>query len=195
MKRDLSAEKRADVLRRLKGILSPRRFRHTLSVTRLARTLAGTHGEDPDRAAWAGLLHDCAKEMPPLRLSTIARLHRLPVPDKRFILRHRRFGLFHAHVSAWAARTRFRVRDRAVLSAIANHTLGADRMSRLDKILYIADFAAPDRGFAAGARVRRLARKDLDRAFREAVRLKLVYVLQTGGALHPQTVRLWNNTP
>lgn len=195
MRRGFPAEQRADVLRRLKGILSPRRFRHTLSVTRLARDLARTHGEDPDRAAWAGLLHDCAKEMPPLRLSTIARLHRLPVPDKRFILRHRRFGLFHAHVSAWAARYKFGLRDAAALSAIAKHTLGADRMSRLDKILYVADFAAPERGFAAGARVRRLARKDLDRAFREAARLKLLHVLQTGGALHPQTVRLWNNNP
>ena len=80
----------------------------------------------------------------------------------------------------------------ARINAIARHTLGAGAMSRLDKILYVADFSAPQRDFAAAARVRRLARRDLDAAFREVVRLKLFYVLKSGGALHPQTVRLWN---
>lgn len=181
-----------EIINRLKTMLSPGRFRHTLSVARWAESLAKIHGEDPGRARLAGLLHDCAKEWPPLRLSTAARLHRLSVPGKDFILRHRRFHLFHAHVSAWWARKFFKVKDPAVLSAVARHTLGHDRMGRLDKILYVADFSAPVRGFAAAARVRRLARKNLDAALKETVRLKISYVLRSGGALHPQTTALWN---
>lgn len=180
------------VLLRLRRSLSGHRFRHTLSVARWAEALSRRHGEDPGRARLAGLLHDCAKEMPALRLSTIVRLHRLPVPGKNFILKHRRYDLFHAHVSAWVARTSFGVRDRAVLSAIAKHTLGDERMSRLDKVLYVADFSAPQRSYAAAARVRKIARKDLDAALREAARCKLLDVLERGKDLHPMTVKLWN---
>jgi predicted HD superfamily hydrolase involved in NAD metabolism len=182
----------AGIKARLEKRLSKHRFRHTLSVARWAEKLARLHGEDPRRARLAGLLHDCAKEMPALRLSTIVRLHRLPVPGKAHILKSRRFGLFHAHVSAWVARTRFGVKDKAVLSAVAKHTLGDVRMSGLDKVLYVADFSAPQRKYAAAARVRKIARKDLDAALKESVRCKLLDVLERGKDLHPMTVRLYN---
>lgn len=181
-----------EMIRRLRDALSAERFSHTLSVARWARTLARLHGEDPARARRAGLLHDCAKELPGRRLAALARRHRLSVPGLDFILKRRRYGLLHADVSALLARRDYGVADDAVLSAIAGHTLGRDRMSRLDKILYVADFSAPQRGFAAAARVRRLARRDIDAAFREALRLKLLHVLRAGDALHPQTVALWN---
>jgi predicted HD superfamily hydrolase involved in NAD metabolism len=180
------------VVEELKKALSPARFRHTLSVARLAARLARAHGQDPVRARRAGLLHDCAKEVPGARLAALVRRHRLPVPDRPFVFRHRRFNLFHAAVSAHVARQRYGIRDRAVLSAVAKHTLGDARMGPLDKILYIADFAAPERNFRAAARVRRLALQDLEAAFRETVRLKMGHVVASGQVLHPQTVDLWN---
>lgn len=182
----------ADIHKRLKAVLSPKRYQHTLSVARWAAALARLHGEDEGRAHLAGLLHDCAKEFPGPKLAAYVNRRRLSVPGLGMILRGRRYGLLHAYVSADLARRDFGLKDRRVLSAIARHTLGAGAMSRLDTILYIADFSAPQRGFAAAARVRRLARKDLRAAFRETVRLKLFYVLKSGEALHPQTVSLWN---
>jgi predicted HD superfamily hydrolase involved in NAD metabolism len=182
----------AEIARALRAGLSPARWRHTLSVARWARALAGRHGADARRAYTAGLVHDCAKEWSPARLRAAVAGRRLRVPGRAFILRHRQTGLFHAHVSAWEARRAFGVRDGAVLSAVARHTLGAGRMSRLDKVLYVADFSSPDRRYAAAAEVRRLARRDLDAALRAAVRHKMDHVLRTGRALHPQTVSLWN---
>lgn len=181
-----------EILLRLQATLSPERFRHTLSVSRWAQDLARRHGEDPSKAKWAGLLHDCAKEIPGATLASMVKRFGLAVPGKDFILRYKRFPLFHAYVSARLARNDYGVKDKTILNAIARHTLGADVMSRLDKILYVADFSAPQRDFSAASRVRRIARKDLDAAFREVLRLKLFYVLQSGEALHPQTVKLWN---
>jgi predicted HD superfamily hydrolase involved in NAD metabolism len=181
-----------DILGKLKQSLSAERYRHTLSVARWAAELAKIHGDDPARARLAGLLHDCAKEWPPLRLATVARLHRLKIPGKELVLRERRFHLLHAYVSAWWARREFRVKDTGVLNAIARHTLGADRMSRLDKIVYVADFSAPQRASSSAARVRALARRDLEAAFRECLRMKIRHVLETGRSLHPQTVSMWN---
>jgi predicted HD superfamily hydrolase involved in NAD metabolism len=173
-------------------MLSPARVRHTLSVARWARRLATVHGEDAERAELAGLLHDCAKELSGPALAGWVRRRRLAVPDREFILRERHLGLFHAYVSADRARREFGIADRAVLRAIAGHTLGHSAMTALDKVLYVADFSSPDRRYPAAARVRRIARRSLDGAFRESLRMKLTYVLRSGRGLHPQTVRLWN---
>jgi predicted HD superfamily hydrolase involved in NAD metabolism len=185
-------ERWIDVSGRLASVLSRRRFRHVLSVARWARALAERQGEDPDRAHWAGLLHDCGKEIPGPAQARLVEKWRLPVPDKKFILDAGHLGLFHAHVSAALAEREYGMKDKAVLSAIRSHTLGAEKMSRLDRVLYVADFSSPDRRYAAAARVRRLARKDLDLAFREVLRWKLRYVLDAGAAVHPLTIRLWN---
>lgn len=181
-----------DILAKLQKTLSPKRFRHVRSVSRWAEALARLHGESPARARLAGLLHDCGKEIPGKIQAEIVRRRRLPVPHRGFILKSGHYGLFHAHVSADLAAREYGVKDRAVLSAIRAHTLGGEEMSRLDRILYVADFSSPDRKYAAAARVRTAARKGLGGAFRETLRWKLKYVLEEGGAVHPLAVSLWN---
>ncbi len=163
-----------------------------MSVAKLAGRLAHRLGENKEKAELAGVLHDVAKEWPAARLRDAVVRHRLVVPGREFILRKKQYHLFHAHVSAWVAERDFEVKDKAVLSAIAKHTLGDFRMSRLDKILYVADFAAPDRPSDLTAPVLRLAPQDLDQAFRLALRFKLIHVLQRGAGLHPASVELWN---
>ncbi len=176
----------------LKKTLSPARYRHTLAVARWAEDLARRHGEDPVRARRAGLLHDLAKEMPGPALTRYVRTHRVAVPGAAEIHRRKAPALFHAHVSAHRAARDWGEKDRGVLSAIARHTLGHPRLSRLDQILYVADFSSPDRSYGAARAVRRLARRDLAAALRETVRKKIEHVVSTGRFLHPETVRLWN---
>jgi nicotinate-nucleotide adenylyltransferase len=181
-----------DILKRLRGALTPARFRHTLAVARWAEELARRWGENPDKARLAGLLHDCARDLPGPRQADLVRRRRIPVPHKEFIRRAGRPSLFHAYVSADMARRDFGVKDPAVLSAIRAHTLGAANMSRLARLLYVADFSSTDRKYSEATAVRRLARKDLDRAFAEALRRKLRWASRDGKAVHPVTVRLWN---
>lgn len=182
----------ADLEAHLKKDLSPARYRHTRAVARWAVDLARLHGEDPDRARRAGLLHDLAKEMPGPALARYVRAHRVPVPGAAEILRRKAHALLHAHVSAHRAAREWGEKDRGVLSAVARHTLGHPRLSRLDQILYVADFSSPDRPYGAARAVRRLARRDLRAALRETVRRKIEHVVFVGRFLHPETVRLWN---
>ena len=46
----------------IKGLLSEKRFNHSVGVMRLAESLAAHYGIDSEKAALAGILHDCAKE-------------------------------------------------------------------------------------------------------------------------------------
>jgi predicted HD superfamily hydrolase involved in NAD metabolism len=180
------------ILLEITRALSPSRVRHSKSVARWASVLARLHGADPLHAQQAGYLHDVAKEWRWSRLASYVRTHKVPVPHLGLILAHKRAGLLHGYVAAHLSLRKGLVRDRQTRMAMARHTLGHVRMGLLDKILYVADFSSPDRRYAEAARVRRLARKNLDAALRLTVSYKIADVAQRSGFLHPTTVALWN---
>ena len=54
--------------------------------------------------------------------------------------------LLHADVSAIVARDEFGVKDKEILEAVRNHTLGRPGMSHLSCIVFVADVLEPNRG-------------------------------------------------
>jgi predicted HD superfamily hydrolase involved in NAD metabolism len=97
-------------------------------------------------------------------------------------------------VGADIARKKFCVWDREVLSAVAKHSLGSVRMTPFEKLIYVADLLAPDRDFEGVFALRRLAFRNLDRAFFEGVRVKMLYLLKSGQPVHPECLRVWNHS-
>jgi nicotinate-nucleotide adenylyltransferase len=172
----------------LSRTLSKDRLHHTLSVARLAAELARRHGEDASAAALAGLLHDCGRRFDMAGMARYARRNRLPVPARERTLAQAPL-LAHAYVGADLARRRFGVTAPRTLAAIAHHTLGRPGMGRLERLLYVADTASEDRGFAGASAIRRLARRDLDGAFLAAARAKLRFVREQGRWEHPMGKR------
>jgi 2-amino-4-hydroxy-6-hydroxymethyldihydropteridine diphosphokinase len=81
-----------------------------------------------------------------------------------------------------------------VLEAIRYHTVGAPTWHRTGRALYMADFLEPGRTFSREDRAFLSAQvpRDFDRVFRQVVRMRLVYALNEGHTLFPETVRLWN---
>jgi nicotinate-nucleotide adenylyltransferase len=176
---------------RLRATLKPGRFEHVLNVAALADALARRHGVDPRKARLAGLLHDAGRRFPPPLMPAYVRRRRLRVPHGAETAARQPL-LLHAYISEDLARREFGVDDPAVLSAVRKHTLGAVRMSALDKTLYVADACSADRTHAGAARTRRLAFDDLDAAFARCVADKLSHALARGAWLHPATLALWN---
>lgn len=171
--------------------LSKGRFQHSLSVAKFAAKLGRAHGWNPEVAFRAGLLHDCAKEWPPRKLAAYAQKHRLPVPNVDFIKKAAP-NIFHAYVGAHFAKQQGWLENPAALQAMASHTLGNLDMTRADKILFIADFACPDRGISSLERIRRVARHDLEEAFRITVTEKIKFYLKRRRTIHPFSVLVWN---
>lgn len=184
--------KNSFLLSDLANRLSPRRLAHSKAVARWAVALARIHGADADRAERAGLLHDAAKEWGPNRLVNYVRRHKISVRGLPDIVLHRRGNLLHGDVASHWAKRRGLVSDKETRNAMARHTLGHEHMGLLDKIIYVADFSSPDRRYAEAARVRRLARRDLDAALRAAVGYKIQDVIRRVSFLHPTTIALWN---
>jgi len=155
---------------------------------RLCAELAVRQGISPDRARWAGLLHDCARDLP------IGRLRRYALRSGRkpsSVIRSADTpGLLHGPVSRTIAQSEFRLTDRDVLQSIESHTVGRVPMSTLEKIVYVADYASSDRRFKASSSIRRLARRSFQEAFRRAVMGKIRHVVSRHRVPHPQSLRL-----
>lgn len=176
----------------LRSSLKPGRFEHTLCVAELAESLAKRWGLDPDRARLAGLLHDLGRSVPVGKMPAYARRRRLKVPALSGIIKNHPI-LLHAYISEDLARRRFGIKDEEILAAVRRHTLGDASMSRLDRLLFVADACSADRRFPGVERLRRSAFKDLDRAFAAVVRNKLDYVRGSDQWVHPMAMRLWNS--
>ena len=138
----------------LKESLSSHRYTHVLGVAAAARELADRYGCDADTAEVAGLLHDAAKQLPLAEKSFPV----LPAP----ILANG--GLLHGYAAVTIARERYGITDQALLGAIAHHTTGAEQMSTLDKIIFLADYIEVNRDFDGVDDLRKAARRNLDEA-------------------------------
>ena len=136
-----------------------------------------------DRAALAALLHDSAKEISKDEMRAIMRAH----PELAEGGEERPTPVWHGICAAILARTEWGVEDEAVLSAIACHTAGKPGMSRLDKIVYLADMSSKERDWPGVNKLRKLELKDLDLAMLAALRQTNDFVLSQGKPLDPMS--------
>ncbi|MFC1596031.1 bis(5'-nucleosyl)-tetraphosphatase (symmetrical) YqeK [Candidatus Margulisiibacteriota bacterium] len=174
---------------KLRETLSPRRFSHSLEVARIASELAKNYGLDPQKAEIAGLLHDCAKEIPfPLLLSK-ADQYGLEIDD----IEKTDPKLLHALVGALVAYEEFGIKDDDILSAISKHTTGSREMSPLDQIIYVADYIDPLRNFQNIELIKELAYTDLNKAVCQTAKQILDFLNTRNMVIHPKTVECLNN--
>ncbi len=175
---------------KVRSRLGRKRFAHTTQVARQALRLARRHGLDAQRALTAALLHDLGRSVPVGAMGGYAARRGIKVPALARTAREHPL-LLHSYISADMARRFFKIKDRRILNAIRRHTLGAPGMSPLDRLIYVADATSDDRSYPGLARLRRLAERDLDRAFRLAVSRTLAYVRRSKSWVHPLTAALW----
>lgn len=169
---------------RLRRSLSDKRLSHSLLVAATARHLAQQHGVNPDQAALAGLLHDCAKCLPLATMQRLAKEHRLLLDKELF----QSGNLLHGPVGAVVAETEYGIMDPNILSAIRCHTTGKVGMLPLDMIVFLADKIEPSRrSYPALEEVRRLAEKDLAAAMSYSLESTLEYVKSQNTTPHPLT--------
>lgn len=126
LQHNLYAEFRETALK-LRGYLTEQRLRHTFYVVK--RGLEFAREQERDKVFLACLLHDCAKYIAPADYAKYGFVKPSDMPDP----------VVHSFLGECVAKQDFGVRDEEVLSAIAYHTTGRPDMTRLEKIVYVAD--------------------------------------------------------
>lgn len=164
--------------------LSAKRYEHTCNVKKLAVQLAKQHGADEQKAAFAAILHDIAKEMPKDRLLQIFEENAIIAGNAA----KREPPVWHGAAAAILAQTKYGVDDEEILSAVRCHTTGRVDMTKLDKIIYLADMASSERTYPEAEMLRRHAMKDLDKTMIEALGLSIEWLREKGKAVDEETL-------
>lgn len=171
-----------DMVRRT---LSPKRFLHTMNVKKLAVRMAQHYGVDTEKAALAAILHDSAKELPRTELLQI-------MQDNAIIKKgtqNRPEPVWHGICAAILAKTQWNVQDEEILSAIACHTTGKENMSKLDKILFLADMTSAERDYPGVEELRSLEMQNLDKAMIQALKMTISFVEQKNAIADPESAK------
>lgn len=163
--------------------LSAKRYQHTLNVRRMAVKLAKRWGADPEKAALAALLHDTAKEMPREEMLQILNDNAIMAENAQ----NRPSPVWHGICAAILAQTQWGVEDEEVLSAIRCHTTGKPGMSLLDEIVFLADMTSAERDYPEVDYLRKLEKKDIHQAMREALEMNLHWLEESGKPVDEET--------
>lgn len=174
---------------KLKPMLKPKRYEHSIGVCDTAVKMAKLYGADTEKAYVAGLLHDCAKGFDIDRQKELCTEYGITL-DKITLACP---AVIHAPLGAEVARRVFGVCDEEILNAIRYHTVARANMQKLDKIIYIADMIEPLRDFDGVDILRKTAKKDLDRAFLTALGQSIGFNLAKNAVIHPNTLDAWND--
>ena len=138
-------------------LLKENRVAHVLGCRDAAVELARQYGENEVDAARAGLLHDITKALDgPLQLTLCSEYDILL---SKFSQENPK--TLHALTGSLVAEQVFG-ENQAVVAAIRYHTTGRPAMSRLEKILYLADYIEVNRNFPGVDRLRAAAHRSLD---------------------------------
>lgn len=173
---------------RLKQDISPQRYKHTQGVVDAAVYLATKYGADKEAAYIAALLHDYAKDFSKEQTKDYIGRNGLTV-DEIMLSVHQ---LLHGKIAAHIAREQFNIRNKDILNAIEYHTTGRKKMSKLEKIIYLADFIEPGRNYAGVGELREVAEQNLNKAVLLALNNTIKYVISMEKPLHTNTIEARN---
>jgi len=166
----------------LRKRLSHDRFMHTLGVVETVELLAYAYGENAEKARWAALLHDCAKEYSADKMRALCHTWDIPLDE----IMQEQIDLTHALLSAESARRDFYVNDASILQAIRYHATGHAGMTMLDKIVMLADYIEPNRyDYGPLVQMRALAYSQIDRALVLGLAYTLTINVAAGRKFHP----------
>lgn len=172
----------------IKETLSPYRFNHSMCVAKRAKELAVLHGENPDKAYLAGVLHDITKEMTneeQIRLIDEDG-HKLSYVEKG---NHR---VFHQMSGAAYVKNVLKIDDEEIINGIRYHTTGREDMSVFEMIIYLADFTSEDRSYPDVDKMRDETDRGLLNGMLYSLRHTIVTVAGENRLLHPDTLNCYN---
>ncbi len=135
-------------MKKLHAFLGDKRLNHSLSVAKVAFSIAKANKIDkPERAFIAGALHDIGKEL--------SKDESLKIMNE-FFKDYKDYPSFawHQFTGSYLAKEKFGIKDISILDAIKYHCTGKAHMSQLAKIIYAADKIEPTRGYDSSSLIK-----------------------------------------
>ncbi|AMD95346.1 bis(5'-nucleosyl)-tetraphosphatase (symmetrical) YqeK [Leptotrichia sp. oral taxon 847] len=180
------------IRKNVKKYLDEKRYAHVERVVKCAKELAEIYKVDTKRAEVAALLHDVAKFFELPQMLDLVKGKYPEIENKIF----KTNAVLHGFAGAEFVKKNydlFEVDDEEILDAVRYHTIGAENMTTLCKIIYLADAIEEKRDWDGVETARELATKDLDLAIKFEIDKKLEYLLDRDTVIHPNIIKLRNS--
>lgn len=172
------------IKKKIKRELDKDRYQHTLGVAYLASSLAMRYRLDPERLFTAGLLHDCAKNIPNDEKYALCKKYKIALNDTEKKAPY----LLHSKLGAYIAEHDYGISDKEILNAIRYHTTGRPGMSLVEKIIFTADYIEINRKEAPFlTEIREMAFTDIDKAVKKILHDTLEYLTKGDRPVDPTT--------
>ena len=164
-----------------KGLLPEKRLIHTASVISCALIKAEELGLDKDDVFLAGLLHDVAKYVDYKTVKGFTKPLDMPEP------------VVHAFLGEYMARNILGIKNEEVLDAIKYHTSGKPEMSKLAKLIFVADMVEDGRTYDGVEELRRYYKtKSLDECFIECLKEETIHLKNKKQPVYQLTLDAFN---
>ena len=167
--------------------LKAKRVAHVLGTEQTAVKLAEKYGADPRKASIAALLHDCTKRLSMEEQQALCKQYGIALDA----LEQKTLKLLHAKTGAAIAQDVFGVDDE-IYQAIFWHTTGKADMTRLEKVIYLADYIEPTRDFPGVQELRQTVWEDLDRGLLKGLTMTVEEMEEMGNPIHQDTILACN---
>lgn len=163
--------------------LKHQRIPHVLGTEQEAIRLAERYGADVEKARRAALLHDCTKRLDMAEQLALCEKYGIELDE----LEQQALKLLHAKTGAAIARDVFGVDDE-IYGAIRYHTTGCAGMTKLEKIIYLADYIEPSRDFPGVDELRKVCYEDLDKGLLLGLEMTIEEMTSMGSPVHHATI-------
>ncbi|MCM1297935.1 MAG: bis(5'-nucleosyl)-tetraphosphatase (symmetrical) YqeK [Firmicutes bacterium] len=172
----------------IKPLMGSKRFKHSVNVADMCVKLAKKFGEDEDKAYTAGILHDCRKEIDKDLMLKEAK-------DSGFYIDPVELNtakLWHGIAAAYYVKNVLKIEDTDILNAIRFHTVGRADMSKLEKIVYLADMVSEERDYTDAEKYRAAVMKSLDNGMFLTMRWSIMKTVGLGNTVPVCTLEGYN---
>lgn len=171
----------------VKQKLTESRYEHTVRVADTAVQLARKYNESIEKTKLAALLHDYAKCDPEEELREQIKRYNLPSE----LLNYNK-ELWHGPVGATIAKEKFGIQDEDILRAIYYHTTARAKMTKLEMIVFVADYIEPGRKYPGVEEVRHIVKVDLEKAALKVLANTIMHLVGKGTTIFPDTLFAYN---
>lgn len=172
----------------LKDKLKDTRFIHTLGVVSVAKELAKLNGVSEEKAELAALCHDIAKNKSIEEMKKIIIENNIKLNE----VENNTPEIWHSILAPVVAKSVLGIDDIEVLEAMRWHTTGKENMSKLEKIIYIADMIEPSRTFEGVDEIRNVTLESLDEGVLLGLTHTIEFLLSKGSTIDVNTVKARN---
>lgn len=177
-----------DYKQMIRGMMGKKRYIHSCNVADMSVRLAEIFGEDTRKAYIAGILHDCRKEAE-------ADVQRNEMMSSGYYVDPAELAsksTWHGIAAAYYVREELGIDDDDICNAIRFHTVARPAMSKLEKIVYLADLVSAERDYPDVEKYRAYALKDLDNGMYQALKWSIGNLTENDKKVPVSTIEAYN---